>query len=86
MLLRLLVVAGGAFVVWFVISQMIIPAYRNTPSFPLFRRTYKKKEEVAEEIRGLHVQGELTDLEKEAAALKRKQQKKGPGPQEKEQD
>lgn len=86
MLLRLLVYAGVALVVWFVFSQMLNPAFKNTPSFPFFRRIFRRKAAVTEEIRGLHAKGELTELEKKAEALKRKQQQKAKVPKKKEQN
>jgi hypothetical protein len=63
-------------IAWFVISQMIIPAIRNTPAFPLFRKTVQLKGGVQEQIRELHEIKEAKDLIQEADLLKRDLTKK----------
>jgi hypothetical protein len=63
-------------VCWFIMTQMILPALRNTASFPIFRRKLKEKEQVAEEIRGLEAEDEIIGLKQQAAELGRKVEKK----------
>lgn len=58
-----------AFVAVLVLSQMIIPAILDRPLFPLFRRSYKEKERLAETLRDLNVRKETKTLEKEVKEL-----------------
>lgn len=71
MLIRLLAISGAILVAAIIISQMLIPAFTDKPVFWLFRRTGRKREKVAEEIRELNEQGDLAALEDEAARLRR---------------
>jgi hypothetical protein len=74
-LLDLLAIGALALVIWFIGSQMILPALRNTPSFPIFRRSGQRKEEVSEKLRELQAKGELLNLEQQAQSLEAELQK-----------
>jgi len=67
----------------FIITQMVIPALTNKPTFPLFRKSTKSKECIEEEIRIEEVNYEaeqlkvkLEELRKEKEQLTKKQQEK----------
>jgi hypothetical protein len=48
MFLRFLEVGTILFIIWFLITQVIIPGIRGTKSFPLFQREAKLKKDLEE--------------------------------------
>jgi hypothetical protein len=53
----------------FIITQVAIPAWRNTPTFPLVRRIFKRRRIVEEQIRELRAIKEVQELEQEATLM-----------------
>ncbi len=74
------VIEGGVAILvgWFVMSQMVLPALRDTPSFPLFRKSVKSKEGAREKIRNLQELKEAKQLTKQAEALEKELQEHKP--------
>ena len=62
-----LVIFGGLFV----ITQLIVPALMNKPTFPLFRKVVKAKDDVEEELREEKVCLETERLRKEVEKLRK---------------
>jgi len=54
----------------FIITQMIIPAIINKPTFPLFRKTVKEKDKVEDELRNVCVEQETKSLREQIKNLR----------------
>lgn len=59
---------------FFVVTQLIIPALTNRPTFPLFRKVEKTKDEVEEELREEKVCLETEMLRIEVENLKKEKE------------
>jgi hypothetical protein len=59
----------------FVITQLMIPAFKNKPIMPFFRKPFKEKREVEEEIRELEATKDVNKLKKTAKKLKQEVKK-----------
>jgi hypothetical protein len=55
----------------FVITQVIIPSIVNKPTFPLFRKTIKQKDEIEEELRNENVCLETEQLKQQVEELRK---------------
>jgi len=53
----------------FIITQIAVPAWKNTPTFPIIRRIFKHKRMVEEKVRELKAAKEVKVLEKTAEQL-----------------
>jgi len=54
----------------FIITQMIMPAIINKPTFPLFRKTVKEKDKVEDELRNVCVEQETKSLREQIKNLR----------------
>jgi hypothetical protein len=53
----------------FIITQVAVPAWKNTPTFPLIRQVLKRRRVAEEKMRVLKATKEVQKLEKSAAVL-----------------
>lgn len=58
-----------ALVALFIISQIIWPAFANTPLFPLFRKTPREHERVEEELHDVEEQLEIQEKKNQVDQL-----------------
>jgi hypothetical protein len=54
---------------------LMIPAIKNKPIMPFFRKIFKEKRDVEEEIRELEVSKDVKNLKKTAEKMKREVKK-----------
>lgn len=58
----------------FIITQMVIPALTNKPTFPLFRKSTKQKDCIEEEIREEQINYEAEQLKLKLDALRKEKE------------